>query len=154
MRRQCKVLGWRSAGRVEAWRVVRGQRTPDSWAWPRARAVWGAWLVRRTVGEPGMPLHGKWLGPGALGRSASIRAGIVWASFGASLKDCMLSAFSWHLQESYRAGVSWRSVSRPRRQSKALQQTKLWARSGLGAWLSGASFWVGAPSFCMPFTSL
>ena len=45
--------------------------------------------MRRTVGEPGMPLHGKWLGPGALGRSASIRAGIVWASF----KDCMLSAF-------------------------------------------------------------
>ena len=40
-----------------------------------------------------MPLHGKWLGPGALGRSASIRAGIVWASFGASFKDCMLSAF-------------------------------------------------------------
>ena len=36
-----------------------------------------------------MPVHGKWLGPGALGRSASIRAGIVWASF----KDCMLSAF-------------------------------------------------------------
>ena len=33
------------------------------------------------------------LGPGALGRSASIRAGIVWASFGASFKDCMLSAF-------------------------------------------------------------
>ena len=30
-----------------------------------------------------------WLGPGALGRSACIRAGIVWASF----KDCMLSAF-------------------------------------------------------------
>ena len=49
--------------------------------------------MRRTVGEPGMPLHGKWLGPGALGRSASIRAGIVWASFGASFKDCMLSAF-------------------------------------------------------------
>ena len=49
--------------------------------------------MRQTVGEPGMPLHGKWLGPGALGRSASIRAGIVWASFGASLKDCMLSAF-------------------------------------------------------------
>ena len=44
--------------------------------------------MRRTVGEPSMPLHGKWLGPGALGRSASIRAGIVWASF----KDCMLSA--------------------------------------------------------------
>ena len=41
--------------------------------------------------KPGMPLHGKWLGPGALGRSASIRAGIVWASFGASFKDCMLS---------------------------------------------------------------
>ena len=40
-----------------------------------------------------MPLHGKWLGPGAPGRSASIRAGIVWASFGASFKDCMLSAF-------------------------------------------------------------
>ena len=49
--------------------------------------------MRRTVGEPGMPLHGKWLGPGALGRSACIRAGIVWASFGASFKDCMLSAF-------------------------------------------------------------
>ena len=45
--------------------------------------------MRRTVGEPGMPLHGKWLGPGALGRSASIRAGIVWASF----KDCTPSAF-------------------------------------------------------------
>ena len=45
--------------------------------------------MRRTVGEPGMPLHGKWLGPGALGRSASIRAGIAWAS----LKDCTLSAF-------------------------------------------------------------
>ena len=29
----------------------------------------------------------------ALGRSASIRAGIVWASFGASVKDYMLSAF-------------------------------------------------------------
>ena len=40
-----------------------------------------------------MPLRGKWLGPGALGRSASIRAGIVWASFGASFKDCMPSAF-------------------------------------------------------------
>ena len=38
-------------------------------AWRCALAVWGAWLVRRTVGEPGMPLHGKWLGPGALGRS-------------------------------------------------------------------------------------
>ena len=43
--------------------------------------------MRRTVGEPGMPLHGKWLGPGALGRSASIRAGIVWASLGASFKN-------------------------------------------------------------------
>ena len=40
-----------------------------------------------------MPLHDKWLGPSALGRSASIRAGIVWASFWASFKDCMLSAF-------------------------------------------------------------
>ena len=49
--------------------------------------------MRRAVGETGMPLHDNWLGPSALGRSASIRAGIVWASFGASFKDYVLSAF-------------------------------------------------------------
>jgi len=41
-----------------------------------------------------MPLHDKRLGPSALGRSASIRAGIVWTSFRASFKAYMLSAFN------------------------------------------------------------
>ena len=78
-------------------------------------------------------LHGKWLGPGALGRSASIRAGIVWASFGASLKDCMLSAFpsiSKNLTGQEFHGTAYHD---PEDKNKALQQTKLWALSGLGA---------------------
>ena len=98
MHRQCKVLGWRACAARGAWKHGGQCGTSVGWqlrivvAWQRALAVRG-WPARRTVGEPGMPLHDKWLGPSALGRSASIRAGIVWASLWASFKDYMLSAF-------------------------------------------------------------
>ena len=88
MHRQCKVHGWRAwCVEVGGWLipllwlagwVVAGWLTPSQWL-----ARW-VWIVRACTGSE---VLGWWLRWCALGRSNSIRAGIVWASFEASFKE-------------------------------------------------------------------